>query len=254
MKRSAISVSMIPYSQEHFIKAAFLYLRTMTYLQKIRHLYNIPEQQNAGFPENEITALEERLAIKLPPSLKNYYLALGKYEALNYSYNRLLKPGKEIGFSQDEYLIFYEENQVVVYWGIKKQDLTLDNPPVYGNYSGDEHNPDWQLEAATTEAFFLLMAVYNGVMGGLEYNANSLEPVDAAVVDYVRANWQELADISNPSQKVFTRDYEEMVSLSFEKEGNCSGIFIGTNDHERFDHLLDKLEVDWNYISLEDEE
>lgn len=224
----------------------------MTYSQKIRHLYNIAGDY--GFNQSEIAALEECLGITLPEKLREYYLTLGKHQALNYSYNRLLKPNQEIGFSPDEYLVFYEENQVVVYWGIKKEDLTLPNPPIYGNYSSDELNPDWHLENATTEGFLLLMAVYNGVLGGLAYNANSLEPVSPEVVTCVQNNWEELKDISNEVQKIYTRDYEEMVSLSFDGQQSCTGIFIGTNNRDAFDSMLNKLDIGWSYVSLEDEE
>jgi hypothetical protein len=225
----------------------------MTYFQKIRHLYDVPENENFGFSASEIVELEKKLDIVLPAKLREYYLTLGKHEAINYSHNRLFQPGGKIGFSQDAYLIFYEENQAVVYWGIKKEDLTSPNPPVYGNYSSDEWNPDWHLEYPT-DACLLMLAVYNGVLGGLKYNANCLESIKPEVVSYIKDNWQALDDISNDSQRIFTRDYAEMISLSFDNEQNCSGIFIGTNHRDRFNNLLDHLDVDWFYISTEDED
>lgn len=218
----------------------------MTYFDKIRHLYNIAAQAHFGFDASEIVQ-------PLPAVLKDYYLTLGKHAAINYSHNRLLKPD-QIGFSQDEYLIFYEENQAVVYWGIKQSDLSLSDPPVYGNYSGDEMNPDWHQECATTGGFLLLMAVYNGVLGGLQFNANSFAPVAPETVAYVQETYEEVQEISHATQRVFTKEYEEMVSLSFDKEGSCTGAFIGTNDGDRFDHMLDLLDIEWSYISLEDEE
>ena len=105
--------------------------------QKIRRLYNLPDDENFGFSETEIITLEKRLDITLPVELRNYYLTLGKSENINYSHNRLLKPDKEIKFSDDQYLIFYEGNQVVAYWGIKEEDLKLNNPAankVYAKY------------------------------------------------------------------------------------------------------------------------
>jgi hypothetical protein len=219
----------------------------MTYFDKIRHLYGIGAQEQLGFEAHEIDQ-------PLPEMLKEYYLSLGKQEAINYSYNRLLKPGGEIGFSQDDYLVFYEENQGVVFWGIKRADLHLSNPPVYGNYSGDEMQPDWHLECAATDAFLLLMAVYNGVLGGLAFNANSFETVPRETVEDIQNTYEEIKEISHATQRVFTRDYEAMISLSFDKEGNCTGAFIGTGDADRFDEMLDKLDLEWSYISLEDED
>lgn len=219
----------------------------MTYFDKIRHLYGIDAQEQLGFEAHEVDQ-------PLPEMLKEYYLSLGKQEAINYSHNRLLKPGGEIGFSQDDYLVFYEENQGVVFWGIKRTDLGLSNPPVYGNYSGDEMAPDWQLECATTDAFLLLMAVYNGVLGGLAYNANSFEAVSGETVDDIQNTYQEIKEISHATQRVFTRDYESMISLSFDKDGNCTGAFIGTGNADRFNEMLDELDIAWSYISSEDED
>ena len=224
----------------------------MTYLQKIRHLYNVPENENYGVAESEIVAVEKELNIAMPAKLREYYLTLGKHEAINYSHNRLLKPGGEIEFSPDGYLVFYEENQGVVYWGIKKEDLLNPNPPVYGGYTSEDGTANWYLELPTTETSLLMLAVYNGVLGGLKYNANGLESIKPEVVSYVKQNWQEVEDISNNTQRIYTRDYDEMISLSFDSEKNCSGIFIGTNDQSRFDNMIDHLDVDWFYMSTED--
>ena len=224
----------------------------MTYYQKIRHLYNVPENENWGFEESDIVALEKRLKIILPAKLREYYLTLGRHEAINYSHNRLLQPGGKIGFSPDEYLVFCEENQGVVNWGIKKDDLSNPNPPVYADYADADGNSNWYLELPGTEACLLMLAVYNGVLGGLKYNGNNLDSVNAEVVEYIKENWQELEDISTATQRIYTRDYAEMISLSFDNEQNCSAIFIGTNDKARFDNMLDNLDVDWFYLSTED--
>jgi hypothetical protein len=222
----------------------------MTYFQKIRHLYNIPENENHGFPESDIVALEKQLNIVLPAKLREYYLTLGKHEAINNSYNRLLQPA-QIELS-DEYLIFYEENQGVVNWGIKKEDLLQPDPPVYGGYTDDKGHLNWYLELPATETSLLMLAVYNGVLGGLKYNGNFLEGVKPEVVSFIKENWQEHPDISSNVQRIFTRDYEEMISLSIDSEKNCSGIFIGTNDEKRFNNMIDTLDVDWFYLSTED--
>ncbi|WP_073231827.1 SMI1/KNR4 family protein [Pedobacter caeni] len=222
-------------------------------MQKIKRLYSLSENQNYGFSDKEIAELEARLHVQLPEKLKNYYLTLGKEENLNYVYNRLLEPDEEFGFSDDRYLVFYEENQVVAYWGIKEEDLKLPDPPVWGNYGTDE-DPDWVMEAPTTEDFFLLMAVYNGTLGALKHNANALTEIDGTVVDYVRQNWQEVKEISSERQRVYTDDFYEVISLSFDEQKNCTAAFVGTSNRERFDKILDNLDIDWSYTSDEDED
>ncbi|SHH13672.1 hypothetical protein [Flavobacterium aquidurense] len=225
----------------------------MNNIQKIKHIYNLSEYENFGFSESEVLVLEKKLDIVLPVKLKEYYLELGKHENLNYSHNRLLKPDHEIGFSDDQYLVFYEENQVVAFWGIRKEDLKLDNPPIWVKYDTIE-KPDWMIETKTTENFFLLMAVYNGTLGGLPYNGNFLGLVDSQTVDFVEDNFTLLPEISRKNQKVYTDDFYDLISLSFDKENNCVAVFIGTNDPDRFDDLIDSLDIDWSYLSYDDEE
>lgn len=225
----------------------------MDYLQKIRRLYNLPKEESLGFSEGEISAVEDRLNVHLPEELKNYYLTLGKNEKINYSYNRLLKPKKEISFSKDRYLMIFEENQSVVSWGIKEEDLSLDNPPVWGN-SGTEEDPAWYLETNSLADFFLLMAVYNGTFGGLKYNANYFGEVDSKTVQSIEENWILVPEISYEKQKVYTRNFYDIVSVSIDDDDKCSAVFIGSSDQSYFDKILDKIEVDWSYTSYEDEE
>lgn len=228
--------------------------RIMTNFSNIRQLYAIYDQENAGFTETDISALESKLECRLPAVLRAYFLTLGKHENLNFSYNRLLKPDKEIGFSDDRYLVFYEENQVVVYWGIKEKDLGLDNPPVYGNYFPAGEKPDWQLQANTTSDFLLLMAVYNGTLGGLPYNANSFNPIKKETIGYIKENWSAVKELSFGRQEIYTDRFHDVISISFDEEQNGTGIFIGTSNQARFDKMLDNIDVDWSYTSYEDED
>lgn len=222
----------------------------MKNLQKIKQLYHLPNTEFFGFSENEMVALEARLSIVLPQNLRTYYRTLGIHENINYSHNRLLKPN-EIKFSDDRYLIFYEENQGVVSWGIKEDDLGFDNPPVYGNYFSDEVT-DWHLETTSIDDFFLLMAVYNGTLGGLKYHAIFLDKVEPDTVSFIETHWKIVSKISSERQNVYTNDFIEVICLAFDAQNSCNGAFLGTNNQERFDGILDNLDIDWSYISYED--
>jgi hypothetical protein len=225
----------------------------MNYIQKIKRLYGLSEKENYGFSEAEILQLEKDLEAPIPAKLKEYYLELGKEENLNYSFNRLMRPNGEIEFTEDDFLVIYEENQVVAIWGIKKDDLKLDNPCVYGSYDTIEQS-DWEVETQTTDNFFLFMGVFNGTLGGLKYNGNYLGHVDAAIVKIVEENWTFAPEISRDNQKVYTNSFYDVISLSFDQNQNCTAIFIGTSDQERFDYILEQIDIDWSYLSYDDEE
>lgn len=220
----------------------------MTYLEKIKRLYHLHE--NSGFSEADLLAMEEAIDIKLPTVLHEYYLVLGTEDSINRSHNRLLKPN-EIYFSNDWYLIFFEENQGVVEWGIKQDDFLLGDPPVWGDYD-ITHKSDRIQETKTLSDFLLLMSIYNGTLGGLKYNANSFSPLPFGTVELIQQNWTEIPEISWEKQKVYTDDYLEVLSLSFDESGQCNAIFIGTAQEERFERMLDIPGIDWSYTSYED--
>lgn len=225
----------------------------MDYIQKIKRLYSLPENENFGFSENEIILLEKRLNTSLPVKIREYYLKLGKDENLNYSYNRLLRPENEIEFSDDGYLVIYEENQVVAFWAIKKEDLKLENPPIWANYYTNEKS-EWVIETQTTEDFFLLMAIYNGTFGGLHYNANFFGEIDSETVNFIEKKWNIIPEISRNNQKIYTDNYYEVITLFFDDSNNCTGSFIGTHNQQRFDKILNTLDIEWSYVSYDDED
>lgn len=222
----------------------------MEYTTAIRRLYQLPEDQRYAFPEEELSALQARVGSPLPKGLMDYYRSLATQETLNSAHNRLLDP-EDVFISDDGYLVFYEENQAVVYWGIKITDLVLDYPPVWGNY-GTEEQPDWVQESRSLSGFWLLMAVYNGTMGALYYNANAFAPIDQAILAQVQQHWTEVTAISWDRQRVYSDNFDEVISLSLDEAGACTAVFIGTANQQRFDSLLDKLPVYWHYTSYED--
>ena len=218
----------------------------MHYLQIIRKLYNLAEDANHGYSEAEIAALENRLQIQIPASLREYYLSLGRNKAVNDSFNRLTSLG-EIGFSEDDHLIFYEENQAVVLWGIEREALLASNPAVYGTY--DSSRKEWFIDADTTEHFLLSMAWWNGALGGLRYTAYTDLETDVSPenITAVTANWQEQKGISNQLLRFFTNDFEDILVLTTELDGRVNGVYTGTNREEKYQTIIDTLNMEWGY-------
>lgn len=227
----------------------------MTFLQKIRHLYGLDEAENYGYTITEIFDLEKRLSIVLPKAIREYYLQLAKCAAINDTFNRLLTPKTEIGLSTDKYLVFFEENQSVVYWGIKEQDLQLGNPPVYTKYSSENLQQEWEIDSSTTENFLLSMAFWNGVLGGLTYNANTEYESDLSeeVIHKVEKNWKEIKGITNQNLRFFTNDYSEIIAFTLDSDAVVNGIYIGSNDEEKYQNIVGILNIEWDYRTDRDE-
>ncbi len=227
----------------------------MTYQQKIRQLYGLDETRNYGFSETEILDLEKRLNFVFPKVLREYYLTLGKNQKLNDTFNRLLKPKSEIDFSTDRHLVFYEENQAVVYWAIKEQDLYLDNPCVYGNYDAVNLTQEWFVDSLTTENFLLSMAFWNGVLGGLKFNANTEAKNDLieTVINQVEKNWTELKGSTNQQLRFFTSDFSDIITFTTDLNSKINGIFIGSNDKKKYENIINTLKIEWDYRTDRDE-
>ena len=228
----------------------------MIEFKEIRKLYGIPETENFGYSETEILNFEKLSKLKLPLVLREYYLKFGKHQILNDSFNRLLKPTNQVGFSDDRFLVFYEENQAVIFWGIKETDLVFENPKVYGNYDAINLTEEWFEESPSIEKFLLSMAIINGTLGGLKYNANKISDneLKTETLETIEKNWREIKDVTFQSQRYFTDDFNDVISISINSQNKPSGIFIGTNNKNRFIKIINELNISWDYRSDEDEE
>jgi hypothetical protein len=133
----------------------------------IRQLFDISDNSFC-IDEQTVVQNENRLGIKLPKILREYYLQLGNHTELNQSHNYLVLP-QELQFQNNDFLGFYSENQFVVLWALKKSDLDLDNPPVYAIF--DE---EIELESPSLSAFLTAMAYLQAVFT-FTYNAKNME-------------------------------------------------------------------------------
>lgn len=85
-----------------------------------------------GYPESDLEKAEHCLGLKLPPSLKELYCFAGR--RLSKMNDPLVKP-EDLEVAQTV-LPFWAENQYVWTWGVKRDDLLLDDPPVFIDFSG----------------------------------------------------------------------------------------------------------------------
>jgi hypothetical protein len=87
-----------------------------------------PWQPGDGYDEATLQAAEERLGVRLPRTLRQFYLAWGRRADLTQRVHPLLPPDElEI---RDDALEFWAENQAVVLWGIRCERLEEADPPV----------------------------------------------------------------------------------------------------------------------------
>jgi len=117
-----------------------------------------PLKRGDGYPASELNAAEKRLGLKLPAALREWYGLAGRREDVFAMQNLLVSP-EELEV-EEGLLEFYYENQGVVTWGIKPDDLHLPDPPVYLNDSGMHNEPQELIrENETLSEFALQMAI-----------------------------------------------------------------------------------------------
>jgi hypothetical protein len=105
------------------------YTRIYTDLMQ-RHL-NRQLTEGDGYTEVEITELENRLALKLPHSMRDLYRVAGNVynELMDFVY--LVNPDYVQDIAGDDFLVFMEESQFITIVGIKIGELTNPDPEIW---------------------------------------------------------------------------------------------------------------------------
>lgn len=99
-----------------------------------------PPGRGDSTPESHLLAAEKRLGVHLPVSLRSYHRVAGRAKELNDVHNVLRSPDRIA--LEGGYLVFMDENQGVVSWGLRESDLAKPDPVV------------WQRNNTPPEAWF----------------------------------------------------------------------------------------------------
>lgn len=106
-----------------------------------------------GLSDTQISEAEKNLGFQLPASLRDYYRIAGNLSELNKPHNVLFDIAEL--FVDNDFLIFMEENQAVVYWGIKITDLAIPDPEVWQQVNSTPS--EWYSEEMTFSEFIVQM-------------------------------------------------------------------------------------------------
>ena len=213
----------------------------MTDFQEIRKLFDVWDN-SFGVSEAEILEYEQRLGKRLPETLRQYYLQLGRNEQINQSQDHLVLP-QELEIWEEGFLVFYYENQAIWKVGIKVSDFGFENPPVY---LSPDINADWEFKGDKLSDFLVFMAYYQALCG-FPFNAIGTFKKDEKV-NFIRNDWKEVRlNIFDWEINYFLDSFEAIVALTKDKD-----IYIATKTEEKFQHLDEKLRIEWDYNSLED--
>jgi hypothetical protein len=121
-----------------------------------------------GCASGDIEDAERRFGIKIPVSLNEYYLLSGREKRINQFHNRLLPPEK--WFVDSSHLVFMEENQWVVYWGISAAQEPKTDAGVFQGVNLRDKGIEWHAEHDSCFTFLNVMAIWHASLGGAVAN------------------------------------------------------------------------------------
>ena len=148
----------------------------MDFAQYYRDIYasfGYPLGQTSAIAVSTIDRAADSLSIILPVALRDFYAVAGREKRFNQCHNRILAP-KDWRLSKNR-LIFMEENQWVVWWGVSIGNPRNEDPPVFQAVNDDD-DLQWHQENRRCSVFVAVMLHYQAVSGGFKHYGNSPKP------------------------------------------------------------------------------
>lgn len=211
----------------------------MDYEEMIKQLYQVEKLQ--GYNENEIAYVKDYFGA-LPEVLENFWRKAGATKELHHGQDFWVKPSdfqKRDWLKDRDHLILMTENQNCCRAGIRKDDLTEKDPPVYVTIDDD----DWALCAGSVSEFLQGMSAYQAIFT-FDYCAEDF-------VLWIEEEEQEIIQ-SNLGKKPFTLHNWQHMDMSFYSNEpdnmvvimDCGDLEViyGAASKESYDKLMEVME------------
>lgn len=186
-----------------------------------------------GIPDDLIDAAARRLGVMVPRALADFYRVAGRADDYTSAFNRLLPP--EEWTLQDGTLVFLEENQAVVLWGIAATPNPGDDPPAL--QATNEPPLAWEQVGEHCSTFLLVMLHWEAAFASaMPCAGTAIAPGDLATT--LDRNWSfvgEAADIraySAPGRAACLAPWDDGYEL-----------FVGTTDEADLDAIARELGI-----------
>ncbi len=152
---------------------------------------------------------EKKLDVKFPEALKDFYLNVGKLSLFTDALEFFAKP-KQI-YIKGGKLVFLEENQAVLSWGIDLNDSTKETVPVYHspNIGDPESEVIWYTEALPLPEFLELIMYYQAASADVDIQTKTKGGYPLSYMGY--KSDIENAEIWDKLQKELSDKWEKVV-------------------------------------------
>jgi len=162
------------------------------YYRNLFRTFGYPLTERSAISANMLAAAEKRLGVKIPRALQDYYLVAGRERRFGRCHNRLLAP--EAWVVDRQRLIFMEENQAVILWGVSLRNPGADNPSVFQGINDDPIQ--WALEHRKFSMFLAVMLHYQAVCGGFRFCAQADAP-DGSAYRFEEEGWTHYGEVNS---------------------------------------------------------
>jgi hypothetical protein len=159
------------------------------FIERYAATWLTPLDPAAGYSANDLNQAEDRLGVRLPPSLREGYEMFARRDELVRRQDHLLAPS-ELCFDEDrDALIFRIENQSVTSWGIPANELTMADPPVV-YLRTDLGRPGWHPYLDRFSLACVEMALSESMLGS---DISDNRPLDEATVNILERRFERLS-------------------------------------------------------------
>lgn len=136
----------------------------------------LPTHQRTALSPKVLGAAKVRLGVEIPAALRDFYLVAGRERRFSASLHRVLPPSE--WFLDKQRLIFMEENQTVLWWGVSTRNPDSDDPPVSQRIN--DGPIAWVPEHRRCSVFLAVTLHYNAVSGGFRFCGSGDAPEQSA--------------------------------------------------------------------------
>ncbi len=197
-----------------------------------------------GLPSGRVSAAEKKLGLRLPTALRDYYLVAGRERALNHAHNRLCALGDLETHAGK--LVFMEENQCAVVWGVAACSKPGDDPAVYQGPIVDGEPSGWFVEQRKLSAFMVFMLHMQAAFGGgLPCTASG--PAQKSLVATLDRDWHFAGEVNG--MRAYSKDKQAICFLKWQRflaKGETWRVFAGACDKEGLQAISTGLDLQWD--------
>lgn len=211
-----------------------------SFFDRLKQIYSVEEFY--GYTDEDIDYIKSLFG-NIPKVLEEYYRKVGRTEAFYYVQDTWLLPEhfKKWKWTQkSDHMILLNENQGVCRAGIKREDLTLDNPPVY--VTNDDKN--WALCADTVSEFLSAALAYEEVFA-FEFCSDDIYELTGEEFSLIESRLKkypfELKNWIDVNIKLYYNDSDNLLAVLDGNDDDYFQMFYGASSQQGYEKLFDSI-------------